>query len=125
MIKTQGFTIGIERVNSDIFISFKAVGTLTHDDYLSISPLIAGALEQVTDAQVDVLFDATEFEGWEVRAAWDDLKLVLSHNNEFKNVAICGNKRWLQVAAKIGGWFMSGDIKYFDDIQDALEWLAS
>lgn len=125
VLKTHGLTIGIERVDSDIFISLKAVGTLTHQDYLTITPLIERALDAVEHPNVDLLFDATELDGWELRAAWDDLKLGLKHGNAFQNVAICGNKRWLQVAAKIGSWFTSGDVKYFDDIQDALQWITN
>jgi hypothetical protein len=124
ILKKHGLTIGIERVNTNIFISLKAVGTLEHADYLTITPLIEGALEKVEQAKVDLLFDAIELDGWELRAAWDDLKLGLKHGSEFDKVAICGNKRWLQVAAKIGNWFVSGDVKYFDDIEDALEWIA-
>lgn len=125
MLKTHGLTIGVERVNKEIFISLKAIGTLTHDDYLTITPLIEGAIEKVEEPEVDLLFDATELEGWELRAAWDDFKIGLKHGKVFKKVAICGNKRWLQVAAKIGDWFTSGDVKFFDDTQDALEWIAS
>ena len=125
LLKTHGLTIGIERVDQYAFISLKAVGTLTHEDYLTITPLIDGALEKVDHPKVDLLFDATQLDGWELRAAWDDLKLGLKHGSEFQKVAVCGNKRWLQVAAKIGGWFVSDDVKYFDDIQDALEWIAN
>ncbi|MAA70204.1 MAG: STAS/SEC14 domain-containing protein [Bermanella sp.] len=125
VLKTHGLTIGIERVENDIFISLKAVGTLTHDDYLAITPLIERALEAIEHPNVDVLFDATQLDGWELRAAWDDLKLGLKHGKAFQNVAICGNKRWLQVAAKVGSWFISGDVKYFDDIQEALQWITN
>jgi hypothetical protein len=27
------------------------------------------------------------------------------------------------MAAKIGSWFISGESKYFEDLDDALEWL--
>ena len=125
MMTKHGLTIGIERVNQDCFISLKAIGKLTHDDYLAITPLIDGALSQVEKPHADVLFDATELDGWELRAAWDDFKLGLKHGREFQRIAICGNKRWLQVAAQLGEWFVSGDVTYFDDVEDALEWLAN
>lgn len=40
----HGLTIGIERVNSDFFLSLKAIGKLTHDDYEIITPMIDSAL---------------------------------------------------------------------------------
>ncbi|MGR6874435.1 STAS/SEC14 domain-containing protein [Pseudomonas sp. HK3] len=125
VLKRHGLTIGIERVDHEVYISIKAVGTLTHEDYKTITPMVDGALAKVEHPKANILFDATELEGWELRAAWDDLKLGLKHGSEFEKIAICGNKRWLQVAAKIGEWFVSGDVKYFDDVVDALEWLAN
>ena len=39
MLTKHGLTIGIERINQDCFISLKAIGKLTHDDYLAIIDL--------------------------------------------------------------------------------------
>ena len=90
----HGLSIGIERSGNNFFLSLKAVGTLTHADYEVIRPLIDSALATVKQPSVDVLVDGTELDGWELRAAWDDFKLGLKHNNEFKKVAIFGNKKW-------------------------------
>ncbi|WP_426357361.1 STAS/SEC14 domain-containing protein [Pseudocolwellia sp. HL-MZ19] len=122
-ITKHGLSIGIERINNKFFLSLKAVGKLTHEDYEIITPLIDGALSQVKEPKVDVLIDGTELEGWELRAAWDDLKLGLKHNNEFNKVAIYGNKNWQAKTAKIGSWFISGEIKYFEHLTDAVDWL--
>ncbi len=124
MTTTQhGLTIGIERVGSDFFLKLKAIGKLTHEDYMIINPLIDSALDGVKDPKVNVLIDGTELEGWELRAAWDDFKLGLKHNNEFRKIAIYGNKNWQEISAKIGAWFISGEIKYFDDCDQAITWL--
>ena len=81
------------------------------------------ALDAVTEPRVKVLIDGTELEGWELRAAWDDFRLGLKHGNEFVKIAIHGNKRWQQMAARVGAWFVSGEVRYFDDREDALAWL--
>ena len=122
-IKKHGLSIGIERVNSKFFLSLKAVGTLTHADYEIITPMIDSALAQVKHLKVNVLVDGTELDGWELRAAWDDFKLGLKHGNEFRKIAIYGNKNWQEISAKIGGWFISGEVKYFDDLENALTWI--
>jgi len=85
--------------------------------------MIDSALEGITEPKVNVLFDGTELEGWEVRAAWDDFKFGLKHDNEFSKIAFVGNKKWQELAAKVGRWFMTGEIKYFEEISDALDWL--
>ena len=123
MIERHGLSIGIERVGSKFFLSLKAVGKLTHEDYNTINPLIDSALEGVKDPKVTVFIDGSELEGWELRAAWDDFRLGLKHGNEFDKVAIFGNKKWQEYTSKIASWFVSGEVKFFDDSAKALEWL--
>lgn len=122
---THGLNIGIERVNNEFFLRLKAIGKLTHDDYEVITPMLDGALGAVKEPHVKALIDGTDWEGWEVRAAWDDFKLGLKHGNEFTKVAIYGNKNWQQIAAKVGSWFISGEVRYFDELAPALEWLTT
>ena len=88
-----------------------------------MTPLIDSALNGVQEANVKVFIDATEFDGWDLRAAWDDFKLGLSHGSEFVKVAIVGHQRWQKVSAMIGAWFIAGEICFFDSSDDAFEWL--
>ena len=124
-IETHGLSIGIERLNNEFLLRLKAVGKLTHEDYEVITPMIDSALGAVKEPQVKMLIDGTEWEGWELRAAWDDFKLGLKHGNEFTKVAIYGNKNWQQIAAKIGSWFISGEVQYFERFETAINWLNS
>ncbi len=118
-------TVGMKEVGNEFFLSFKAVGKLTHEDYELITPIIDTTLEGVKEAKVKVLIDASEFEGWELRAAWDDFRLGLKYNNEFEKIAIYGKKEWLEIGTKIGSWFLSGEIKYFENYEDAVTWLSA
>jgi hypothetical protein len=77
----------------------------------------------VDQPKIKAIFDGTELEGWELRAAWDDFKIGLKHGSEFEKIAIYGNKRWQEISAKVGSWFLSGEVKYFDDRDEALKWL--
>lgn len=122
-IKKHGLTIGLERINSDFFLMLKASGKLTHQDYEIITPLIDSALAQVKQPKIKALINGIELEGWEPRAAWDDLKLGLKHGNQFVKIAIYGNKGWQEMAAKVGAWFVSGEVKYFENEETALSWL--
>jgi hypothetical protein len=119
----HGLSIGIERMGSEFFLSMKAQGKLTHKDYEIITPLIDSALSEVKQPKVKALIDATELEGWDVRAAWDDFKIGLKHGNEFEKVAIYGNKQWQELAAKLGSWFISGEIRSFNNEDNAISWL--
>ncbi len=122
-VNRHGLSIGIERANSHFFLSLKATGKLTHDDYKIITPMIDSALEGVDQPKIKAIFDGTELEGWELRAAWDDFKISLKHGSEFEKIAIYGNKRWQEFGAKVGSWFLSGEVKYFENRDEALRWL--
>ena len=119
----HGLSIGIEKMSSHFFLSLKATGRLTHEDYEIITPMIDSALEGIKEPVVDVYIDCSEFEGWELRAAWNDLKLGLKHGRNFNRIAIYGNKKWQEYASKIGSWFISGEVKYFESADEALTWL--
>lgn len=119
----HGVSIGIERVDENFFLSLKAIGKLTHEDYKVMTPMINAALASVSNPKINALIDTTELEGWAVRAIWDDFKLGLAHGSEFDKIAIYGNKNWQKISAKVSSWFMSGDIEYFDNLQAALLWL--
>jgi len=123
MTKKHGLSIGITRVDEQIFMEMKAIGKLTHEDYLTITPMLESAVKGIEHPKVNVLLDATEFKGWELRAAWDDFKLGLKHGKEFNKIAIVGHSKWLSFAVKMGSWFIAGKSQQFDDLKDAIAWL--
>lgn len=119
----HALTIGTERIDKDFYLSIKVVGKLTHEDYQKFTPMIDSALESVKDAKINVLFDGADFHGWEARAAWDDFKLWLRHGGEFDKIAMYGLQNWQDWAAKIGSWFVSGEMKHFTNMSQAIGWL--
>jgi len=123
MIKKHGLNLGITRVDNHIFVELKAIGRLSHEDYQTLTPMLESAIAGIDHPEINVLIDATDFEGWEMRALWDDFKLGLKHGKEFQKMAIVGNKKWMSYAVKIGSWFIAGNAKKFDDITEAIVWL--
>lgn len=119
----HGLSVGVERLNNRYYLYIKIIGKLTHKDYEIIIPMLENALEGIKDPDIIALIDGSQFEGWELRAAWDDFKLSLRHGKEFKKVAIVSNKKWLQVGSKIGSWLISGNVKQFEELEAALDWL--
>ena len=123
IIKRHGMTIGIERFNDEFILTFKVSGKLTHKDYEKITPLIDLSLEGVRDPKINVLADIEELEGWEVEAAWDDFKIGLRYGLSFNKIAIYGKQSWLDYGIKISSWFINGEIRQFDNINDAIAWI--
>jgi hypothetical protein len=121
--KRHGLFVGMERINERFYLSLTAIGKLTHEDYQVITPMIDAAVKEVQDPKINALFNVTEMEGWELRAAWDDFQLGLKHGSEFKKIAIYGNKHWQELIARLGSWFISGQVEYFESYESALAWL--
>ena len=71
------------------------------------------------------MVDISEFDGWELRAAWDDFKIGLKHGFDFEKIAIYGQDKWVEYGINVTSWFMSGEVKEFDNIENALGWLNS
>ncbi|MBN2768146.1 MAG: STAS/SEC14 domain-containing protein [Campylobacterales bacterium] len=113
------------RAGDEYFMSMKVIGTLTHADYEKINPILDSATTGMREPKIKMLVDMSEFEGWEARAAWDDFSLGLKHGNYFEKLAIYGHKNWQNIAAKIGSWFIDGEMKAFEDRKEALEWLKA
>lgn len=120
---THGISLGLENHNEHIHLYFKAVGKLTHEDFELMVPMLESTLGEVRHPDVKALFDCTEFQGWELQAAWDDFKLGLRHGNVFTKIAIFGKKPWHKAMSNIAKWFTSGEVKYFEDANDARVWL--
>jgi hypothetical protein len=53
--KRNGLSIGIERTNENFFLSLKATGKPTHNDYLAITPMIESALKGVENPKIMAL----------------------------------------------------------------------
>ena len=121
----HGISIGLNRVKNYFFIKMDIIGSLTHEDYEIITPMLENALQGVEEPKISLLIDATKFDGWSLQAAWDDLKLGLKHNKDFEKIAFVGNKSWQEYSIKISNWFSLGKMEYFENIEDALVWLSA
>ncbi len=116
-------TMSIQQTDETFLMRMVAKGKLTHENYQQITPLIDQALESVEHPKVCFMIDAREMEGWELEAAWDDMKLGLKHGNKMKKIAIVGNKKWQALIAKMASWFIDGKAQYFENIQEAEDWV--
>lgn len=120
----HGISVGISRVNDSFFMKIKITGTLTHSDYQMMVPMLRDAIKSVKEPQINVLIDGTDFTGFELQAAWDDLKFGLEFDELFHKIAYIGTKSWEAYGVKISNWFMDAQIKFFNSSDEAYEWLS-
>jgi hypothetical protein len=122
-IKEHGIGIAIKRSKKRLFIELTMAGKLTHEDYKVFVPMIDKALKKAKGLEVDMLVDMRQFKGWEMLAAWDDMKFGLKHRNSFSKMAIIGNKKWEELSTKMMDHMMGGESKFFKSREKALAWL--
>ena len=122
---TENMAIDIVPNNAALDVTLKATGKLTHADYTVMVPMMQQAIQSIPNVKVNMLLDATEFEGWELEAAWDDFKFGMEYKDTFIKIAIAGTKSWQEYMAKMGDWFMHGEVKFFYDLNEAKEWTHS
>ena len=122
-IKEHGIGIAIKRSKKNIFIEVTMLGKLKHEDYQLFVPMIDKALKNAKGLEVDLLVDMRGFKGWELLAAWDDMKFGVKHRNAFDKMAIVGNKKWEEDSVAMMSHLMKGKSKFFKDRDKALAWL--
>lgn len=100
-------------------------GKLSKEDYEIFVPLIESLIEK--HGKIRILFEMTDFHGWDAGALWEDVKFDAKHHAHIERIAFVGDKKWEEWMAKICRPFTSAGIKYFDvsETDAAREWIAS
>lgn len=108
--------------SSGKWIGFKLSGKLHDEDYKLFVPAIDAA---AGEGKVRLLTVFENFQGWDMRALWDDIKFATTHCTKFDRIALVGDKTWEKWMAKVCAPFTMAKVQYFDiaDIDKARAWL--
>ena len=100
-------------------------GKLSHDDYRQFVPAFERLVSRY--GKIRVLFEMTDFHGWESAALWDDVRFDLKHFSDIERLAMVGDKQWEKGMSVFCRPFTTATLRYFDRaaIEDARAWLAS
>lgn len=115
----------LTETNGGRVLEVSVSGKLTHDDYQHFVP----AFERLVTRHgtIRVLFEMTDFHGWEAAALWDDMKFDLKHFSDIERLAMVGDKQWEKGMSVFCRPFTTATIRYFDRaaLEEARTWLAS
>jgi hypothetical protein len=72
-----------------------------------------------------LLFEMTDFHGWEAGALWDEIKLDIKLFADIERIAVVGDKKWERGMATFYKPFTRATIRYFDQANaaEARKWL--
>ena len=98
-------------------------GKLISADYEHFVPEFERLVGQ--HGKLRVLFDMTDFHGWEVSALWEDTKFAIHHFADIERLAMVGEKKWQKGMATFCKPFTKAKVRYFDhaDAAEAKRWL--
>jgi hypothetical protein len=97
-------------------------GKLTHADY--IDTLIPKFEEISKSSYIKIMMVMNGFEGIELKAMLDDLKPACKYRKDFEKVAVVTHSTWMKISLNIFAAIISGEVKTFENEQDAEQWLA-
>lgn len=106
-------------------LEVRATGKLVHEDYQRFVPEFDRLVKK--HGKIRLLFEMSDFHGWELQAAWDDLKLGVKHFTDIVSIAMVGDKKWEKWMAKFCRPFTKAKVRYFesDAIAEARNWLKT
>lgn len=112
----------LEQTEGNI-IATKATAKLTQRDYEKILPVLNDKLNKYP--KIRWYFEMEDFEGWELKAFWEDVKFDAKHAADFDKVAMVGEKKWEEWMADLMKPFTAAEVKYFDAVQreEAIKWI--
>ncbi|MFB9865557.1 STAS/SEC14 domain-containing protein [Rufibacter immobilis] len=106
-------------------VAFKLSGSLDKTDYDTV--LIPAMEEKISRfGKINLFWEMADMGGWKPSGLWEDVKFDLKHQDDFKRIAIVGDKSWEDWMTQLMKPFTSAEIKYFDVRQreDAMEWVS-
>jgi hypothetical protein len=121
--KELEMTIQFNEENGGKLLVVHASGTLVKADYAQFVPEVERLIRQ--HGKLRLLFEMSDFHGWDVSAAWEDFKFGVEHFSDIERLAMVGEKQWQHGMAALCKPFMQAAIRYFDHTEaaEARQWL--
>jgi hypothetical protein len=113
----------IKEENGGKLVTVQVIGKLVKADYERFVPELDRLIRQ--KGKLCLLFELTDFHGWEAGALWDEIKLDIKHFADIERLAVVGDKKWEQDMMTFYKPFTKATIRYFDqdNAAEARKWL--
>lgn len=105
----------------DVF-EIRAEGKLDRADYERVVPELQAAAGR---GELRVLIRLDDFEGWTPGALLDDLRFDIRHHDDFRKMAVVGERKLEEWATRLSKPFFSGEMRFFEDEAKARAWVRA
>lgn len=106
-------------------IAITVNGRLSHADYQNFQPTLQA---QIAGAgPISLLVELDDFHGWDLHAAFDDLRFGMQYRADFTRIAMVGDPAWERWIALMAKPFMVGEIRCFpkEERAAARDWVRA
>ncbi|MCB1984398.1 MAG: STAS/SEC14 domain-containing protein [Burkholderiales bacterium] len=110
--------ITIQKQNSLVIVA--VIGEFTLSDYKSFEDQVI--YQSTFEGKVNVVVDLRDMIDYTVDVAWEDIKFMREHGNDFSHVAVVTDNQWQAWSAWISNLFTDAEVIVFDDYNQAVEW---
>lgn len=116
--------IQVNEENSGKVLVIHVSGKLEKSDYEYLMPEFERLVRQ--HGKLRMLFDMSDFHGWDAGAAWEDFKFGIKYSGEIDRLAMVGEERWQHGMAMFCKPFTKAVVRYFDRTNgaEARKWLG-
>ena len=116
--------IQVNEENGGKMLAIHVSGKLEKADYEHLVPEFERLIGQ--HGKLRMLFDMSDFHGWDASAAWEDFKFGMKHFGDIERLAMVGEERWQHGMAIFCKPFTKATVRYFDhaDSAEARKWLG-
>jgi len=111
------------QTNTSKIIGFKLSGQLHDQDYKVFVPAVEAAL--ASGGEWCLFAQLEDLHGWDLHAAWDDIRFGMKHYSDFARIAVVGDRKWEDWMAQLCKPFTKATVRYFDvsEVEAAWAWL--
>ena len=115
--------IQLTEENNGTLIVVHVSEKLTKADYEHFAPEFERLVE--LHGKLRVLFDMTNFHGWDAGALWADTIFAVKHFSDIERIAMVGETKWQHGMATFCKPFTRAKVQYFDHAKalEAGSWL--
>ena len=115
--------IQMER-DGDGIVIIRAAGKLAKDDYSAFTAEFDRAVRR--SGKLRVLFDITNFNGWEPDGIVEEVKFDVKHNSDISRLAVVGDSKWHHTLVAALKPFAFAETRYYQSSEgdQARLWLS-
>jgi hypothetical protein len=110
---------------TDALLAIRVSGKLTAEDFDIYRAQIRDRMQQTNAARL--YFEMVDFDGWQPGSFIENAVFDIIHGREYGKVAMVGEKKWQEWAARIASPVKKEGVHYFDlsDKEKAMAWVKA